>query len=962
MWKIVIQSLSYGCKDIAENFKQSSFLCVLLFFQTGLTVSQKISYSLPEIKNFNRFEYNGGTQTWDICSITQNRIAAANNEGLLIFNGHNWDKYSLPNHTILRSIAFDPKNEKIFVGGQDELGYFQADEQGKLIYTDLKQSIPDAFSQLEDVWNLKFVQGHLYFRSLDKIYNYDGRQWKVVFTKKSTQLIQIENTILYHDIEKGLFKIVDGHSTFIEGSELIKNKTLTSIIALKNQWFVFTEKDGMFLYYQNRWQTIPSNENDFLKTNRVHAACKINDSLMAIGTYLKGIILLDQNGKLKMTLAKEQGIQNNTISSLYVSANEQLWVGTYNGIDMIDLGKNLTSIFPDGSLQGSVYAAVIYDKKLYCGTENGLYFKPLDAKPSMTSNSDFQLVKNSEGQVWGLDLVLGDLIMSHNDGAFHVKENVAHKISKYNGSWKFLELEDQHYCIAGAYTGLYVFKKENNVWSEIGKVSGFDESCRIMVKENNHIWVSHPYRGLYKISVNIDKLTADIENFGQKNGLPGYLRNTVFNIESNIVVSTEIGLFKFDPMNNRFSPLQLPGIADIMKPPFKALEVYKNKLWLATDHQFGYLQFDKSIFDSKEYVTNIHELKNILVPGFEKIYPLDDSDVLLLTTRGLRCFNNVNPTKSNMEVYVSRLFDINQQKVISEGFERNHHSKKNLIKLAYHSNALLFDFATNACTNDIRYRYQLKPIQSNWTQWEYKNQKEFNNLQADTYELIVEAMDAQGNISKPFKVSFEIMAPWYKTKTAQAVYLMAIALVIFYSRRRLVKKYELITSDLKEQKSESEALVYQLQKEKLEAEILFKNKELGLTTMHLVQKNEAISKLKTELNKIVKKIGDVEAKKEIKNLVSILSEDERLEDDWHSFAQNFDAAHNDFLSRLKDHFPNLSPTDLKLCAYLKLNLSSKEIAPLLNISVRGVEISRYRLRKKLELSNDINLNEFMMGL
>jgi DNA-binding CsgD family transcriptional regulator len=93
-----------------------------------------------------------------------------------------------------------------------------------------------------------------------------------------------------------------------------------------------------------------------------------------------------------------------------------------------------------------------------------------------------------------------------------------------------------------------------------------------------------------------------------------------------------------------------------------------------------------------------------------------------------------------------------------------------------------------------------------------------------------------------------------------------------------------------------------------------------------------------------------------------LSDDERLEDDWDSFAQNFDAVHNEFLSRLKAKHPNLSPSDLKLCAYLKLNLTTKEIAPLLNISVRGVEISRYRLRKKLDLANDVNLNDFMMGI
>ncbi|MBK8828456.1 MAG: hypothetical protein IPO26_17660 [Saprospiraceae bacterium] len=147
----------------------------------------------------------------------------------------------------------------------------------------------------------------------------------------------------------------------------------------------------------------------------------------------------------------------------------------------------------------------------------------------------------------------------------------------------------------------------------------------------------------------------------------------------------------------------------------------------------------------------------------------------------------------------------------------------------------------------------------------------------------------------------------------------------------------------------------------MEAELLFKTKELGLSTMHLVQKNEAINKLKIELSKIVKKVNDPEVKREIKSMVSIFSDDERLDDNWESFAQNFDQVHNDFLSRLKAQYPQLSPRDLKLCAYLKLNLTTKDIAPLLNISVRGIEISRYRLRKKMDLPNNISLNDYMMG-
>lgn len=941
-------------------FQLKSLILILLLISKSPLLSQTIDFGIPEIYNYNRFEYSGGTQTWEIISTNQNRIMVANNEGLLVFDGHKWEKYSLPNKTILRSVAYDKTTHKIYVGGQDELGYFQPDKNGLLIYNDLKPSIPVAFNHLEDVWNLKFLHGILFFRSLNRIYSYDGSQWKVFSTKESTHLVQVENDLVYNDLERGLFRVSNGNNIFIEGSEILKNKTLTSIIILKEKWCVLTEKDGMIIFQNNQWNWSNTSGNLFLKTNRVHSACKINDTLMAVGTYLKGIIIIDHNGEIQMAIDKEKGLQNNTISSLHFSDNHQLWAGTYNGIDMIDLGSALTNIYPDGVLQGTVYAATVFQNKLYCGTENGLYYKDLDLKSNSIGNLDFQLVKNTEGQVWGLDIVLNDLIMSHNDGAFLIKNNSAQKISTYNGSWKFLEFGDQGFCVGGSYAGLFAFSKQGETWKELGKISGFDESCRIMVKDFNDLWVSHPYRGLFKMTINIDKLTVNIENFGQKNGLPGQLRNIAFNIENQIVVSTELGLFKFNRLNSKFIPIKLPGVDEKMNGYYKALVLKKDILWMATDNNFGYIRFDGNFFESKSHKVNILEFKNSLVPGFEKIFPLENNDALLLTTKGLKYFKNTSVSTKELNVYISKVYDSNKQRLVTEGFEMSDTSLTNNVSFDHKSNALIFDFASTACSDDVKYRYLLSPTQKDWSSWEQKSQKEFNNLPFGKYQLKVAASDIYGNISPTYTYTFEIMPPWYRTKAALILYFMAVIFLILYSRRRLVKKYEQIATDLEDQKNESEALVFQLQKEKLEAEITFKNKELGLSTMHLLQKNEAINKIKSELTKITKKINDPEIKKEIKSLASILSDDERLDDDWDSFAQNFDTVHNDFITKLKAKFPQLTPSDLKLCAYLKLNLTTKDIAPLLNISVRGVEISRYRLRKKLDLSNDVNLNDFMM--
>ncbi len=84
------------------------------------------------------------------------------------------------------------------------------------------------------------------------------------------------------------------------------------------------------------------------------------------------------------------------------------------------------------------------------------------------------------------------------------------------------------------------------------------------------------------------------------------------------------------------------------------------------------------------------------------------------------------------------------------------------------------------------------------------------------------------------------------------------------------------------------------------------------------------------------------------------------DESWEQFTQHFDQVHGDFLARIKESYPDITPQETKLAAYLRMNLTTKNIAQLINISVRGVEIGRYRLRKKLNLNREVNLTSFLM--
>jgi AraC family chitin signaling transcriptional activator len=97
-------------------------------------------------------------------------------------------------------------------------------------------------------------------------------------------------------------------------------------------------------------------------------------------------------------------------------------------------------------------------------------------------------------------------------------------------------------------------------------------------------------------------------------------------------------------------------------------------------------------------------------------------------------------------------------------------------------------------------------------------------------------------------------------------------------------------------------------------------------------------------------------------VIKIIDKNLNNTDDWKLFEEAFNNADKDFLKHIKSIHPSLTPNDLRLCAYLRLNLTSKEIAPLLNISYRSVEVKRYRLRKKMGLPHESSLTSYILEL
>jgi len=296
-------------------------------------------------------------------------------------------------------------------------------------------------------------------------------------------------------------------------------------------------------------------------------------------------------------------------------------------------------------------------------------------------------------------------------------------------------------------------------------------------------------------------------------------------------------------------------------------------------------------------------------------------------------------------------------------------------RISHSWNSFHFEFASPVYgqQSNIEYSYMLAGFDDSWSPFSRKTEKEYTNLPAGNYTFKVKARNNLGNESSMATYSFEVLPPWYQTKWAYGLYILIFLAGNYLLYRLLKKKFRLQQSRHEEEQQRLQYLhqleiektdkeIVKLRNEKLEAEIQHKNTELASVAMHLVQKGELIGKIKDQMVRMKNHTENSPENDGFKKIIRVISEEDRIDKQWEQFTMHFDNVHSDFLTLLKARFPNLSANELKLCAYLRMNLSTKEIAQLMNISPRGVEISRYRLRKKLGIQKEMNLFEFLLSI
>ncbi|MWB96638.1 LuxR family transcriptional regulator [Flavobacterium sp. GA093] len=916
------------------------------------------SQELPPIIKYPSTIYGAGNQSWMISQDDQNYLYFANNEGLLEFNGTNWELYPTPNETIMRSVKVI--DNTIYTGCYMNFGYWTRQANGKLKYTSLSDKIKSKILDDEQFWNILKYDQWILFQSLSRIYIYDTKTktFKIISPKNGViKSFATKNAIYFQTIKEGLFEIESGKGKLISNNPVLKNFTIVNVFATEEGLLIQTQLDGFYKLIGSNLTRFSTAADRELKSGFVYSSQRLQDGSYALGTVSNGVFILTKEGELRYHISQSKGLSNNTALSLFEDRDQNVWVGLDNGINCINLKTPVHSFTDDTGVLGTVYASITHNGLLYVGTNQGLFCKKYQ------TNADFQFVSGTKGQVWSLFEYDNTLFCGHDSGTFIIENTTANTIFSASGTWKFEPVPNaKNKLLQGNYYGISVLEKVNNRWVFKNKIKGFDSSSRYFeIMPNLDLYVSHEYKGVFRLKPdNAFLSTKEVYTYST----PKKGKNaSLVKFNGAIYYAYKEGIFKLNLITKKFEKDKL--LSSIFEKDEytsgKLVVDNANKIWLFSKNYIHYFSASKLSNQLKQNVIPIPSTLTNSMSGFENITQISKSTYLIGTTDGYYTLNIDDLSFNNYTVSISEIF-INKQNEILKNVvlkeEGRFSSSDNNITLNY----TVPEY--NKYINS-EYQYLLEGFQNDWSEWSTKSSVNFKNLSPGTYTFKVRSKYANTLLPTMATYTFVVLKPWYLTNLACFVYLLLLIVLGYFinksyrnyynkQKEKLIEENNLLL-EIKELENEQQLM--KLRNEQLSLDVDNKNRELAVSTMSLNSKNELLAFIKDDLNKTAQ-----DDNKNIKSVISTINKNITEEDSWKIFKEAFDSADKDFLKRIKQLHPLLTPNDLRLCAYLRLNLSSKEIAPLFNISVRSVEIKRYRLRKKMDLQHEIGLVEYILAV
>ena len=959
------------------------FISIFAAFSLALSVAYA---NYPMVRNFSKMATKASTQNWDVVQHDNNWMYFANNQGLLEYDSDRWTVYPIGNYTNIRSLYYNEADDRIYAGASSEFGYYERNQQGVLSYKSLSDKLRPEQQNFSEVWNIHKIGEDLYFQSNKDIFIFAGDTLKQLsLPNRIDHSAVVYNMLLVSNMIDGVMMLVGDMFLPLPRAESILGKKICAILPFEESNMLFvTDLHGLYIFDGEKMEKYVTDIDRFICESQAFCA-DIKNSKLAIGTVRNGVVIKDLTTGANTYSNLHTGLQNNTVLSLTFDKQDNLWLGLDKGVGYVMINSPVYDLFGNNQQYGTGYASLIKNGLLYLGTNQGLYatehpmkVSPIPLRPKSVSGIS--------GQVWCLTDIDNTTFCGTDKGLFILNGHKAEKVNEVTGIWNLRKLNSRpDYILGASYKDFFLLKKVNNHWRYSHSIKGFNYTSGMFEEDSEgNIWFCHWIEGVFKLTLNETADSVSVERYDTTKGFYVTRNIQLIKFDDEIIFSSDGGFFRYDKNQNRI--VHAKDIEDklgIYPHSMNLVQMPDGNVWKVSPTTFGIL-FQTPEGNYTTDLTSFSILKNKLIYGFENFDPIDNDNVLISTEDG---FSRANIAKAQENVAQPDIFSISirsvyhtrEQDSIMGGYSKY---QQKTAQFSYQQNSIRFEYiaAEYRNTDAVTYSFMLEGYDSDWSAYAPANTKEYTRLPQGTYAFKVRAKSQLSAETAKISYQFTILPPWYASTAAWTVYfllgLCLLFLLFWYVGKKSkegAKEMEILKEkEMQEQEErfkadakEREKEIIELKNKQLQYNLRHKSQELANSTMNLIRKNEILLELNNNIDKISTNLKSTVESQEIKKLLIKMQLDIKQnierDDNWKKFAENFDLVYENYLKRLGDEYPVLTVSDKKLCAYLKMGLSSKDIAPLLNMSFRSVEMSRYRLRKKLNLDREVNLTEFLQN-
>ena len=951
----------------------------------------------PIVRNFATDEFGGGTQTWSIGQLDDERMIFGNNTGLLVFDGNAWQVHKVDNGSIVYATYYDHATHRIYVGAQNEFGYFYFNGNGALCYRKLSDKLPEKCSNFGEIWRIHHLYSVILFESKNYVF--------VLSDDGCIEVRDIPERIEHCAVVDGkmivacrnhIYVLNDISLDVLEGSEPLRGEVVRAILPFKSnskgKGALFVTADNGLWFYDGTIITPYNIDNDMpdptgieitgtLRRSQVFCAAICNDYI-AFGTVRNGVVLKSLSSGSVLLSGTPGGMQNNTVLSLRFDSDSNIWLGLDNGIDYMILNAPVRNLLSSDDVNhlGTGYTSLIVGNRVYLGTNQGLFCFDSNSNPFART---IRQVEGFNGQVWILREIDGLVLCGADAGAFVVNGEHVQRIEGLQGTWDFKPLAGHpDKILVCDYQGFKVLRRTARGVEFGWRIEGLDVSSNLFEQDSDGaLWVNHWQKGVYRLTFSPDlRHFADVDFFDAGHCLPSSGNNLICKINGKVYVSSINGFHRYIPGTRRLTKdNSITAIFNSSGTAIKVKQLPQGDLWGYNETMLFYAK----LLPDGTFHTDSVPMRRFINPLQNKlgdICIIDRDKTIFNCEKGFyEMSNTLHSKESPKNLIIRSVVSTLAPDSVLYSSQANAVTR---LDVPHQLNSLMIEFVLPyyGGKNNVEYTCFLEGFDKQWSAPQTTCAKEYTQLGRGSYTFRVRAHNLVTGEEQETSLAIRILPAWYETWWANAVYLMLLIVAIYYAYKYLRRRAD---RELRRERREQERQLreqqaeFQIKEEKrrkelaelrnnqLEVELKHKSSELADSIMNLVRKNDMIQ----EIDALMEELSDTVKHEDRKSIVTKKISDIRRgirmnindDDNWEKFIENFNMVYDNFMKELTARYPDLKKNDLKLCAYLRMGLSSKEMASLLNTSVRSIETARYRLRRKLNLDQGDNLTSFIQS-